>query len=156
MAGYGNRTAPDFEETDEHSSTRLGLHDSHHAYSNPHDKYGSGATGGAGFGTLPLLHFFSISPIFYSSVSHTINHERSRTTNCSRGNKSSADPSVETTEEFRFGSHSDTSPYSGASEAGSGSTAGAGYGNKTGDFGSGSGGTSYFFSLGVVCGRYCK
>jgi hypothetical protein len=38
--------------------------------------------------------------------------------------------------EFRFGSHHKTDAYSGASDsaAGSGSTAGAGYGNKTGSF----------------------
>jgi hypothetical protein len=57
MAGYGNRTAPDYTAdtlTEQHSSTRLGLTDSHGAYSNAHPKYGSGATGGAGFGTFPL------------------------------------------------------------------------------------------------------
>jgi hypothetical protein len=59
MAGYGNRTAPDYiaeDLTDQHTSTRLGLTDSHGAYSNAHPKYGSGTTGGAGFGkpiTLP-------------------------------------------------------------------------------------------------------
>jgi hypothetical protein len=37
--------------------------------------------------------------------------------------------------EFRFGNHQDTQPYSGhAGRAGSGSTGGAGYGNKTGSF----------------------
>jgi hypothetical protein len=53
MAGYGNRTAPDYiaeDMADQHTDTRLGLHDSHGAYSNAHPKYGSGATGGAGFG----------------------------------------------------------------------------------------------------------
>jgi hypothetical protein len=112
MAGYGNRTAPDSlaeDLTDQHTSTRLGLTDSHGAYSNAHPKYGSGATGGAGF-----------------------------------GNKS--DPSsfhTASNDEFRFGKHTDTAPYSGANEsrAGSGSTGGAGYGNKTGEFGRGSGGT---------------
>jgi hypothetical protein len=56
MAGYGNRTAPDYvadNMTDEHGSTRLGLHTSRDAYSDAHPKYGSGATGGAGFG----MHF---------------------------------------------------------------------------------------------------
>lgn len=58
MAGYGNRTAPDFvadDMTEQHDSTRLGLHTSHGAYSNPHEKYGSGATGGAGFGMCNII-----------------------------------------------------------------------------------------------------
>ncbi|OAK97020.1 hypothetical protein IQ06DRAFT_338327 [Phaeosphaeriaceae sp. SRC1lsM3a] len=105
MAGYGNRTAPDYspdDMKDQHGSTRLGVTDSHGAYSNAHPRYGSGTTGGAGF-----------------------------------GNKSGPSTAPSTSEEFRFGSHADTAPYSGAKEsrAGSGSTGGAGYGNKTGDFG---------------------
>ncbi|KAH7379400.1 hypothetical protein DE146DRAFT_317613 [Phaeosphaeria sp. MPI-PUGE-AT-0046c] len=109
MAGYGNRTAPDYSPdnmTEQHDSTRLGLTDSHGAYSNAHPTYGSGTTGGAGF-----------------------------------GNKSDSASAPASNDEFRFGSHADTAPYSGASEsrAGSGSTGGAGYGNKTGDFGSGKG-----------------
>lgn len=60
MAGYGNRTAPDYtaeDLQDQHSTTRLGLVDSHTPYHNPHEKHGSGITGGAGFGnsTLPFL-----------------------------------------------------------------------------------------------------
>jgi len=59
MAGYGNRTAPDYtaeDLQDQHSTTRLGLVDSHTPYHNPHEKHGSGITGGAGFGnsTLPF------------------------------------------------------------------------------------------------------
>ncbi|KAI4637750.1 hypothetical protein J4E83_000568 [Alternaria metachromatica] len=53
MAGYGNRTAPDYtaeDLQDQHSTTRLGLVDSHTPYHNPHEKHGSGITGGAGFG----------------------------------------------------------------------------------------------------------
>ncbi|EMD63628.1 hypothetical protein GGP41_005729 [Bipolaris sorokiniana] len=53
MAGYGNRTAPSYSASDlepEHNNTRLGLIDSHTPYHNPHDKHGSGTTGGAGFG----------------------------------------------------------------------------------------------------------
>lgn len=52
MAGYGNRTAPDLNPEDlveHHENTRLGRDDSH-AYSGGHETYGSGATGGAGFG----------------------------------------------------------------------------------------------------------
>lgn len=49
------------------------------------------------------------------------------------GNKrSSSTPSTDNSE-FRFGSHSDTAPYSNATPMGSGSTGGAGYGNKTGE-----------------------
>lgn len=54
MAGYGNRTAPSYTAADlesQHTSTRLNLVDSHTPYHNPHDKHGSGTTGGAGFGT---------------------------------------------------------------------------------------------------------
>ncbi|KAF1939669.1 hypothetical protein EJ02DRAFT_513710 [Clathrospora elynae] len=53
MAGYGNRTAPDYvaeDMEDQHTSTRLGLHKSNTPYHNPHEKHGSGTTGGAGFG----------------------------------------------------------------------------------------------------------
>lgn len=110
MAGYGNKNAPDLNPEDlthEHTNTRLDMHTSRDAYSGGHDKFGSGATGGAGF-----------------------------------GNKSAPDPehSMDNSE-FRFGSHSNTDPYSGghAARAGSGSTGGAGYGNKTGEFGKSTG-----------------
>ncbi|KAF2448964.1 hypothetical protein P171DRAFT_518399 [Karstenula rhodostoma CBS 690.94] len=52
MAGYGNVNAPDLSPNDletQHSETRFGRDDSH-PYSNPHETYGSGTTGGAGFG----------------------------------------------------------------------------------------------------------
>jgi len=54
MAGFGNRTAPDYvaeDMTDQHASTRFGRHTSADAYADAHPKYGSGATGGVGFGT---------------------------------------------------------------------------------------------------------
>ncbi|KAK3213979.1 hypothetical protein GRF29_28g1654064 [Pseudopithomyces chartarum] len=54
MAGYGNRNAPDVTASDletQHSETRFGRDDSH-PYSNPHETYGSGTTGGAGFGSI--------------------------------------------------------------------------------------------------------
>lgn len=52
------------------------------------------------------------------------------------GNKSAPDVPHDTdNSHFRFGSHSDTAPYSGGTVHGSGSTGGAGYGNKTGEFG---------------------
>ncbi|KAF7441954.1 hypothetical protein TUN199_07068 [Pyrenophora tritici-repentis] len=53
MAGYGNRTATSTSPEDlshQHTTTRLGLIDSNTAYHNPHEKHGSGITGGAGFG----------------------------------------------------------------------------------------------------------
>jgi hypothetical protein len=54
------------------------------------------------------------------------------------GNKGAPDPNMDEYDnsEFRFGSHHKTDAYTGASDsaAGSGSTAGAGYGNKTGSF----------------------
>ncbi|KAL5397131.1 hypothetical protein PMIN02_002526 [Paraphaeosphaeria minitans] len=52
MAGYGNVNAPDLSPSDlepQHSETRFGRDDSR-PYSNPHEAYGSGTTGGAGFG----------------------------------------------------------------------------------------------------------
>ncbi|CAN9274822.1 unnamed protein product [Alternaria alternata] len=55
MAGYGNRTAPDYaaeDLQDQHTNTRLGLIDSNTAYHEPHEKHGSGITGGAGFGIM--------------------------------------------------------------------------------------------------------
>ena len=65
MAGYGNRTAPDTVADDlqeEHTNTRLGLHDSHAAYSNAHSEHGSGTTGGAGFGTYAHPHNLTPHP----------------------------------------------------------------------------------------------
>ena len=56
MAGYGNRTAANTtpsDLSDQHNTTRLGLIDSNTAYHNPHEKHGSGITGGAGFGKYP-------------------------------------------------------------------------------------------------------
>ncbi|KAF2819270.1 hypothetical protein CC86DRAFT_412978 [Ophiobolus disseminans] len=105
MAGFGNRTAPDYvaeDMTDQHASTRLGLTDSHGAYSNAHPKYGSGATGGAGFGNK------SDAP-----TTHTSNDEFRFDKHKNTSAYSGADES----------------------RAGSGSTAGAGFGNKTGSFG---------------------
>ncbi|KAF1997083.1 hypothetical protein P154DRAFT_537408 [Amniculicola lignicola CBS 123094] len=57
MAGYGNRTNPDLDHNDlveQHSNTRFGV-DHSNAYSGGHETYGSGTTGGAGFGnkTMP-------------------------------------------------------------------------------------------------------
>ncbi|KAF2641162.1 hypothetical protein P280DRAFT_506782 [Massarina eburnea CBS 473.64] len=52
MAGYGNRNAPDITPADlehEHTNTRFGRDDVH-AYTGGHETYGSGSTGGAGFG----------------------------------------------------------------------------------------------------------
>ena len=58
------------------------------------------------------------------------------------GNKRSSDPVPSPDDdEFRFGLHKDTSPYSNAAPHGSGSTGGAGFGNKTGSFSESSGST---------------
>lgn len=70
MAGYGNVNAPDLSPSDlekQHSETRFGRDDSH-PYSNPHETYGSGTTGGAGFGNsvLPTSHFPSRLPKYVS------------------------------------------------------------------------------------------
>lgn len=135
MAGYGNRTAPDYiaeDMTDEHSNTRLGLVDSHGAYSNPHHKYGSGTTGGAGFG---MYYSYIVS----EELHKTSNQEKTTHWALTIGNKSksiSTDTHTSSHDGIRLGLHKDTSPYSGATKIGSGSTAGAGYGNKTGSFSS--------------------
>ena len=63
MAGYGNRTAPDYaaeDLQDQHTNTRLGLIDSNTAYHEPHEKHGSGITGGAGFGTYLIFLFICV------------------------------------------------------------------------------------------------
>ncbi|KAH5067720.1 hypothetical protein HBI73_132440 [Parastagonospora nodorum] len=125
MAGYGNRTAPTSlpsSLTDAHESTRLGLHTSRDAYSDAHPKYGSGATGGAGFALNFIAHYSK-----QRMQDYQLTHQ---------GNKSDLPSASPSNDEFRFGLHADTAPYSGASEsrAGSGSTGGAGYGNKTGGF----------------------
>jgi hypothetical protein len=102
MAGHGNINAPDLNPSDlasQHDSTRFNRTDTH-PYSGGHSTYGSGTTGGAGF-----------------------------------GNKSAPDPENIDTSDLRFGSHSNTDPYSGRGKHGSGSVGGAGYGNKTGSFG---------------------
>jgi hypothetical protein len=163
MAGYGNRTAPDYiaeDMADQHTSTRLGLHDSHGAYSDAHPRYGSGATGGAGFGTVvPFYTTPCPSFVFYyttysvSTLSFPpyidITEVECADYVCVQGNKSDPSTMPSSNDEFRFDKHADTAPYSGAKEsrAGSGSTGGAGYGNKTGEFGKGSGGTLYTRSL---------
>ncbi|KAJ4401914.1 hypothetical protein N0V91_007567 [Didymella pomorum] len=108
MAGYGNRTAPDYTAeslTEEHSNTRLGLTDSH-----------SPPTYGAGFGnkTAPQPSIDTISP--------STSHEKS---------VDEEDTALRFNSQDRHGS----APYSNAHHYGSASTAGAGYGNKTGSFG---------------------
>jgi hypothetical protein len=157
MAGFGNQTAPDYTAdslSDQHDSTRLGLHTSHDAYSAAHPRYGSGATGGAGFGA--SLSHFPILPPPLLPIPHSPMHTYPPSihipihlptyilveTDALKGNKSDPSPAASSNDEFRFGLHKNASPYSGADEsrAGSGSTGGAGYGNKTGDFASKSGG----------------
>ena len=71
---------------------------------------------------LPLL----IHPLTHSP--HTPGNKRSSSS--STPSSSSKDNS-----EFRFGSHDSTTPYSHPAPLGSGSTGGAGYGNKTGEMG---------------------
>lgn len=136
MAGFGNRTAPDLTHdtadhlAEDHKSTRLARDDSH-PYSNPHDTYGSGATGGAGFGNNTLL------PTLANSFTNLVF--------LLPGNKSAPDPDQLDNSEFRFGSHKNTDVYSGGTRHGSGSTAGAGFGNKTGAFEASNGTSTYTF-----------
>ncbi|KAF2624713.1 hypothetical protein BU25DRAFT_460886 [Macroventuria anomochaeta] len=109
MAGYGNRTAPHYTAdslTDEHSSTRLGLIDSHNA-----------PTYGAGLGNKRASQP-TISP--------------------SSSNEKSVDTEDGVEESFHFNTQDThgSAPYSNAHTYGSASTAGAGYGNKTGSFSS--------------------
>lgn len=119
MAGYGNRTAPTYTATDL-EDTRLGLADSHTAYHNPHEKHGSGTTSGAGFGT-------SSYPL---SLSHNTNTKPQGNKRSSHSSSSSSPPS-----DFHLTSSTSSTPYSNPARLGSGATAGAGYGNKTGEMG---------------------
>jgi len=51
------------------------------------------------------------------------------------GNKRASNAgSTGSDQEFKFGVHTDTKPYTGHNEYGSGTTGGAGFGNKTGEF----------------------
>ena len=75
----------------------------------------------------PSPSLFSSSPS-KRSPTHTFNIP-----NTYPGNKRSSSTPDTDTSEFRFGSHSDTAPYSNGTAMGSGSTGGAGYGNKTGE-----------------------
>ncbi|KAF1828890.1 hypothetical protein BDW02DRAFT_603023 [Decorospora gaudefroyi] len=109
MAGYGNQTAPDYlaeNMTAQHTDTRLDLMHSNTPYHNPHDKHGSGTTGGAGYG-----------------------NKRSSSTPTDTDTSSTST----STNPTPFPSHATTAPYTNASRLGSGSTGGAGYGNKTGE-----------------------
>jgi hypothetical protein len=138
MAGYGNQTAPDYvaeDMEDQHTSTRLGLHESNTPYHNPHDKHGSGMTGGAGFGTL-VRQLPSRSLTCTQQAHDQTSPHLPQTKPLISGNKRSSSTPTDTsldTSEFRFGSHTDTAPYSNATPMGSGSTGGAGFGNKTGE-----------------------
>ncbi|KAJ4986407.1 hypothetical protein SVAN01_08099 [Stagonosporopsis vannaccii] len=123
MAGYGNRTAPDCTASslaDEHSSTRLGLTDSHSP------------------------------PFFPCRVPHRSNNAlaaQTPTYGAGLGNKHASQPSISpstststdteaSAEPLRFNTQSThgSAPYSNAHTYGSASTAGAGWGNKTGSF----------------------
>ncbi|KAF3039294.1 hypothetical protein E8E11_006216 [Didymella keratinophila] len=109
MAGYGNRTAPDYTAdtlTEEHSNTRLGLTDSH-----------SPPTYGAGFGNK------TSSQPTADAISPSSSHDKSSSVDEGDG-------------AFRFNSQDrhGSAPYSNAHTYGSASTAGAGWGNKTGSF----------------------
>ncbi|KAL1603329.1 hypothetical protein SLS59_004425 [Nothophoma quercina] len=109
MAGYGNRTAPDYTAdslTEEHSGTRLGLTDSH-----------SAPTYGAGFG----------NKTSQPTISPSSSNEASTTPG---DTEDGAQESFHFNTQERHGS----APYSNAHTYGSASTAGAGYGNKTGSF----------------------
>lgn len=50
MAGYGNKTAMDATQMDEHDTTRFGSHTSTEPYSGGHPEQKSGTVGGAGYG----------------------------------------------------------------------------------------------------------
>ncbi|KAH6625669.1 hypothetical protein C7974DRAFT_425297 [Boeremia exigua] len=108
MAGYGNRTAPDYTAdalADEHSSTRLGLTDSH-----------SPPTYGAGFGNKRASQ----------PTTHTATDTDADTT--------AAASAAADTPRFNTQDAHGSAPYSNAHTYGSASTAGAGWGNKTGSF----------------------
>ncbi|KZM22258.1 uncharacterized protein EKO05_0011357 [Ascochyta rabiei] len=121
MAGYGNRTAPDYTTTTtpahlgaQHAQTRLGAPST------------SAPTYGAGYGNKRA----SLAP----------------TTSAEDYDKASDHAAAESDDErgggetpLRFDSQTThgSAPYSGAHTYGSASTAGAGWGNKTGSFSGG-------------------
>lgn len=139
MAGYGNRTAPEYTASsleDDHSNTRLDLTDSHSVCSF----------------SLPLPSHPSndliTSPPSHPSISPPPpNTPQPPSYGAGFGNKRASQPSISPStsagsetgaEATRFNTQ-DThgnAPYSNAHTYGSASTAGAGWGNKTGSFSS--------------------
>ncbi|KAF2100427.1 hypothetical protein NA57DRAFT_54516 [Rhizodiscina lignyota] len=105
--------------------------------------YGSGTTGGVGFGNKTSADPENTGHEETRFGTHTNTDSYSSpteygsgtTSGAGFGNKTGDDGSGEyDNSDTRFGSHQNTAPYSGHREHGSGTTGGAGFGNKTGSF----------------------
>ena len=107
-------------------------------------EYGSGTTGGVGFGNKTTADPEHTSNDEFRFDKHHVSepyagHGESQygsgaTAGVGHGNKTAAagdDGGEYDNSDLRFGSHQETAPYSGHTEHGSGTTAGVGYGNKT-------------------------
>ncbi|THZ70419.1 hypothetical protein D6C84_10438 [Aureobasidium pullulans] len=118
--------------------------DTHHStggnYASQDTEYGSGTTGGAGFGnksTSGRDTFDDSSNTRFGSSTGTDAYSGSNeygsgvTGGAGYGNKSSGRDEFNDSSDTRFGSSTETGAYSGSNEYGSGSTSGAGYGNKS-------------------------
>lgn len=123
-AGFGNKMAPEPTHDESDESYRFGKHTEGGAYSNAHDKYGSGSS-------LRFLPHNSFRQLVLLAKSLP-----GATGGAGFGNKSNPDHDMSTydNKDLRFASHTSTAPYSGGHpDYGSGSTGGAGFGNKTGN-----------------------
>lgn len=118
--------------------------DTHHStggnYASQDTDYGSGTTGGAGFGnksTSGRDTFDDSSNTRFGSSTGTDAYSGSNeygsgvTGGAGYSNKSSGRDEFGDSSDTRFGSSTETGAYSGSNEYGSGSTSGAGYGNKS-------------------------
>ncbi|KAI5272826.1 hypothetical protein E4T47_03975 [Aureobasidium subglaciale] len=162
--GYGSSRGDDYQSTGLTSSS--GIHhttsagdrigdddlkpshgierDTHHStggnYPSTDDNFGSGTTGGAGYGnksTSGRDDYDSSNTRFGSSnetgaYSGSTDFGSGTTGGAGYGNKStSGRGEFGDSSDSRFGSSGETGAYSGSNEYGSGSTSGAGYGNKS-------------------------
>ncbi|XPS80420.1 hypothetical protein M3J09_012376 [Ascochyta lentis] len=135
MAGYGNRTAPDYTVS---SPAHLS---SQHAETRYDVPASSAPTYGAGFGNKR------------ASLTPTTSEEKSMAAHDNNDNDETGEEPLRFDTQHTHGS----APYSHAHTYGSASTAGAGYGNKTGSFSEGAGERGgkgvFFFSFSCELGH---
>ena len=127
MAGYGNRTAPDISPSSlshDHASTRLGLTDAHDVRFPEQNR-------------IPRQLTLSQPPTYAAGAGLGNKLSHSSTTSSSPSHNSNSTPADDATDApLRFDTQArhGSAPYSNAHVYGSASTAGAGWGNKTGSF----------------------